>query len=390
MLSIRGKKFKRRSDFQSESSLNQILEQRSRISVNGSTHGKVEIKVSTNAVNVLNRSSYNRCVAINKRLQYEVQVNHFEAKPRGSLSAASNQMNENKESCDSEAQRSSKRKELMNQSEFDNIEDYIDEQEECGSEQKAIRFSIRCLDFQMMMPAPNEQQPMLMQQFEQTLTDKQDHLLFHGQEGRHSLLSRASSLMMSSSIKKQFNLTSNQALPLQLSLFPVSMNALLQQKQICTPQNSNTIKILPDSKKSVRNTSSSQINMTNIDEKEELQSVTQKNAAQEACKSQHAVSPAVAEASRVAHVHQCSNLSNYNMQTFFTPSQASKKNVHKNFESLSASCNVFDKQRGQSAAAPRPQSNVKNDKEGKINSPGGSVLHDYTAKLMQARSKSQN
>lgn len=172
MLSIRGKKFKRRSDFQSESSLNQILEQRSRISVNGSSHGKVEIKVSTNAVNVLNRSSYNRCVALNKRLQYDVQVNHFEAKPSGSLSAASNQMNENKESCESEAQRSSKRKEQMSQSEFDNIEDYIDDQEECGSEQKAIRFSIRCLDFQMMMPGPNEQQPTLIQQFEQTLTDK--------------------------------------------------------------------------------------------------------------------------------------------------------------------------------------------------------------------------
>lgn len=27
-------------------------------------------------------------------------------------------------------------------------------------------------------------------------------------------------------------------------------------------------------------------------------------------------------------VHQCSNLSNYNMQTFFTPSQASKKNAN--------------------------------------------------------------
>lgn len=54
---------------------------------------------------------------------------------------------------------------MINSSEFDNIEDYVDDQEECGSDQKAIRFSIRCLDFQMMMPAPqrtikemNEQQ----------------------------------------------------------------------------------------------------------------------------------------------------------------------------------------------------------------------------------------
>lgn len=61
--------------------------------------------------------------------------------------------------------------------------------------------------------------------------------------------------------------------------------------------------------------------------------------------------------SRVTNgVHQCSNLSNYNMQTFFTPSQASKKNANAhNFELLSASCNVFDKQKGQSAiVAKRP------------------------------------
>ena len=68
MLSIRGKKFKRKSDFQSESSLNQILEQRSRISVNGSSHGKAEIKVNRNAVNVFNRSSYNKHLAFGKRL----------------------------------------------------------------------------------------------------------------------------------------------------------------------------------------------------------------------------------------------------------------------------------------------------------------------------------
>lgn len=83
--------------------------------------------------------------------------------------------------------------------------------------------------------------------------------------------------------------------------------------------------------------------MTNIDEKEEIQSVTQKSAPQGALDSQHATSPAAGAASRFAHVHQCSNLSNYNMQTFFTPSQASKKNANKNFESLGASCTVFDK-----------------------------------------------
>ena len=32
------------------------------------------------------------------------------------------------------------------------VEDYIDEQEECGSDNKAIRFSIRCLDFHMKIP----------------------------------------------------------------------------------------------------------------------------------------------------------------------------------------------------------------------------------------------
>ena len=132
-----------------------------------------------------------------------------------------------------------------------------------------------------------------------------------------------------------------QALPLQLSLFPVSMNTLLQQKQICTPQNNNTNKILPDSKKSVRNTSSSQINMTNIDEKEEIQSPSQKNEAPEAPQSPHATSAAHQEASRIANVHQCSNLSNYNMQTFFTPSQASKKNVNKNFDYFALPTHLF-------------------------------------------------
>ena len=68
--------------------------------------------------------------------------------------------------------------------------------------------------------------------------------------------------------------------------------------------------------------------MTNIDEKEEMQSVTQKNADQGAPESVLAASPAAGDASRMAHVHQCSNLSNYNMQTFFTPSQASKKKVN--------------------------------------------------------------
>lgn len=69
------------------------------------------------------------------------------------------------------------------------------------------------------------------------------------------------------------------------------------------------------------------------------------------------------------------------MQTFFTPSQASKKNVNAhNFELLNASCNVFDKQKGQSAVAKRPQSNANKDE--KINSPNESVLHEYTAKMM--------
>jgi len=72
------------------------------------------------------------------------------------------------------------------------------------------------------------------------------------------MLSRASSLMMSSNIKKQFNMTANQALPLQLSLFPIQLSTLLQQKQIGTPQNRDNVKaVLADSKKSIPNTSSS-------------------------------------------------------------------------------------------------------------------------------------
>lgn len=63
--------------------------------------------------------------------------------------------------------------------EFDNVEDYIDELEEVGSEQKAIRFSIRCLDFQMMMPEANDKKP--PQVFHFQCSDKS--LSDHQQEG---------------------------------------------------------------------------------------------------------------------------------------------------------------------------------------------------------------
>lgn len=91
------------------------------------------------------------------------------------------------------------------------MEDYIDEQEECGSEQKAIRFSIRCLDFQMMMPEANDKKPHVyhLPRFDQTLADQQEQLILQGQEGRQSLLSRASSLLIRTSLQKKFNLTSN-------------------------------------------------------------------------------------------------------------------------------------------------------------------------------------
>lgn len=110
MLSIRGRKFKRKSDFQSESTLNQILEQRSRISVNGSSNGKVEIKVSPSAANVLNRSSYLHKIQVQKRQQHDVQVNQFEGKPNLNYSLASNQIVEPKDSSECfEMQKSTKR-----------------------------------------------------------------------------------------------------------------------------------------------------------------------------------------------------------------------------------------------------------------------------------------
>lgn len=37
-------------------------------------------------------------------------------------------------------------------SEFENIDDYIDDHEECGGlDKKTIKFSIKCIDFQMMI-----------------------------------------------------------------------------------------------------------------------------------------------------------------------------------------------------------------------------------------------
>jgi len=100
-------------------------------------------------------------------LQTDIEVNQFEARSNNNSQAgAVHQSTGRRESCNLEVQPSARRRDIViNSSEFDNIEDYVDDQEECGSDQKAIRFSIRCLDFQMMMPAPqrtikemNEQQ----------------------------------------------------------------------------------------------------------------------------------------------------------------------------------------------------------------------------------------
>jgi len=136
-------------------------------------------------------------------------------------------------------------------SDFDFIDDHIDDEEECGGATRAIRYSIKCLDFHMMMAEKSLIEHITSQ-----------HISKSSSSGKKaSLLSRASSLMANTkqgevrpSLKsiKQFN----------------DVNRILQQYMQDLPPSQRRISSYNLSSNKSLETSH---NMTNIDEREECE-----------------------------------------------------------------------------------------------------------------------
>lgn len=150
-------------------------------------------------------------------------------------------------------------------SDFEFIDDHIDDEEECAGANRAIKYSIRCLDFHMMMAEKS-----LLEQISKSSSSG----------NKASLLSRASSFMINTKEVRPSNIN--------IKKFN-DANRILNGYMLDLPMTQRRITGMSSSQETTHN-------MTNVDEREEFERTHSFNA-----------------------THQCQMVNNYKIDTFFTP-----------------------------------------------------------------------
>lgn len=303
------KQFKKQSSFSSQSALKELLESRSRISINGETghhdfvfqtlfkpnenrnfegdgeRGQSSKKASRQRVEGSPSLLPPRPNQLVWQLPYPERMHMIEKETAKRISKLRIAQLFDRTSSHRSNESSHLFKEASHRdADFDFYDDHIDEQEECGGASRAVKYSIRCLDFNNMI----SEKDFLAQNSKTSSSDL-----------KVSLLSRASGIMMNGQINQVKH--SDPCRPSMASV--IQHNELRNMNRILNSYLQQGTDYRLSSSKSIE--SSSQNFTANIDERGE-------------------------DHERTLSTHKCSQINNYHLHTFFSPSQTEKQI---NFES---------------------------------------------------------